>query len=441
VSQQNPEPSHQALPTPFIRVLLVLAFAALLLVRVPDVVFQGGRLWAEEGPIFFWRAAAWPWFVALFLPYDGYLNLVANMGSIIAWNSVRLEYAPAITTAIGLMFQCVPAVLLVCSHDAWLRPRWILIAALLIVATPPLVSEVWLQTLHSQFHLALGCALILALDVPSRRLAWFGGIVLLMAPLCGPAAVALLPLFLARAAIDGSCARLLQAAILGVGTCLQLALFYSFQPGRNYTIDPILLLCVVYLKQILVPLVGGNVAEQSSTLLQASIASHLFPWVPVLITIATVCAFASALLRRRHAASVWLFLAAGTLTGVGYFGSWDNLLTVGGNERYSFLPQVLAALSLLGLAAGHRLPERWVARAGVAWIIGIGILYVARFPPVVGPDLDWVRHGPSWSHEVALWRQDHHHSIVAWPGWKVTLPDPDEAVGVAPNALAASGPN
>lgn len=176
------------------RLLLVVAFAVVLFLRMPDVLY--GRLWAEEGKIFFARAAAMPWFSALLLPYGGYLNLVANAAPIIAWHTVPLEYAPWVTTGIGLIFQCCPAIILVCSRDEWLRPRWSLIAALLIIATPPMVSEVWLQSLHSQFHLALCCALILALDAPQKRLAWFGGVLLFLAPLCGPAASGLLPLWL-----------------------------------------------------------------------------------------------------------------------------------------------------------------------------------------------------------------------------------------------------
>lgn len=412
--------------TPPVRLLLVVAFAVVLFLRMPDVLY--GRLWAEEGKIFFARAAAMPWFSALLLPYGGYLNLVANAAPIIAWHTVPLEYAPWVTTGIGLIFQCCPAIILVCSRDEWLRPRWSLIAALLIIATPPMVSEVWLQSLHSQFHLALCCALILALDAPQKRLAWFGGVLLFLAPLCGPASSGLLPLFFARAMLERSRARLSQTLILAAGTLLQITFFYSHQAGRSYEIRPIILLCDVYIRQIVSPLAGWKAANLASTLLQARLASHLVPWVPVLVTISVFGVFVVALLRRRHAASVWLFLAACLMTFICYFGAFGTgiaLLAVGAEGRYTFLPQVLAGLALLGVATGRRASDYWIARVIVGWLIFIGILYIGAFPPVMGPSwtVNWIIHGPNWRHQVALWHRDPHHPIGIWPrGWTMTLP-------------------
>lgn len=405
----------------------MVIFAILLFLRMPDVLLHG-RLWAEEGKIFFARAAAMRWFHALFLPYGGYLNLVANAGSILAWHIVPLEYAPWVTTSIGLMFQCCPAFLLVCSNDEWLRPWWAKITALLVLATPPMVSEVWLQTLHSQFHLALCCALILALNIPQRRIAWFSSGVLFLAPLCGPAASALLPLFLARSAFERSRARLLQTFILAAGTLIQLTVFYSHQPGRSYGIGLVMLLCLVYIRQILSPLMGWNMANQASTLLQARLASHSFPFVPVLITVTIVGIFAIALVRRRHAASIWLFLAASSMTWIGYFGAFGSgaaLLAVGVEGRYTFLPEVLTGMVVLGLATGHKPPDYWIARVCLAWILVIGVLYMGRCPSVMGPPWmeNWIFHGPNWSHQVALWHHDHYHPVKIWPkGWTMMLP-------------------
>ena len=405
-----------AFDRPLVRTGLVVVFALLLFVRMPDVLH--GRLWAEEGVIFYERAATLPLWQAVFLPYAGYLNLVATAAPVAVRALVPLEAAPWAITFIGLMFQCCPAILLVCARDAWLRPPLARMAALLLIAAAPQVEEVWLQTLHSQFHLALCAAIILALDVPGRRLAIFGGVLLFLGPLCGPPACVVAPLLLARAVIDRSWARLGQTCALGAGAALQMLLFYSHQSGRTYGVGPILLLCIVYIKQIVVPLLGAKAAAHATAQLQARIAAHLLPWRAVTVSLSLFAAFCVALLRSRHAAAVWLFLAACCTGWIGYFGAIGDkraILLIGVGGRYVFLPEVLASLALLALAARSARPERWLARGLVGWMIIVGVRDLRAHDRMI-------KTGPDWRREVALWRQDHTHKLATWPdGWTMRL--------------------
>jgi hypothetical protein len=393
---------------------MVAAFAALALARIPDAALHP-RLWAEEGQVFYLRAAALPWYRALLMPYGGYLNLVANAAPVLARHLVRLEYVPWVTTAVGLLFQCCPAVILATARDAWLRPS-VRAAALLLLATVPRAAETWLQTLHSQFHLTIACALILALDVPTKAAAWFSIATLMLAPLCGLAPVVLVPLFMMRAIIERTAGRLRQAAALSAAALCQIAFFYSHLPGRSYGVGPIMLLCIVYIKQIVLPFAGGAAAEQASAALRARIALHAFPWQPVLATCAGVCAYALALWRGRQGAAIWLFASACPLAWIGYFGAFAdmNLLVVGQGEHYSYGPVALSSLSLLALAAGSLRPERWIARAGVVVLLAVGLLDWADVPAAVGRGSDAMMHGPRWRDEVAAWRRDPNHPIAIW---------------------------
>ncbi len=401
---------------PLARILLVAGFAALLFARMPEVLH--GRLWAEEGIVFYEHAATMPPWHAIFLPYAGYLNLVANAAPVIARALVPLEDAPWIITGIGLIFQCCPAILLVCARDAWLQPRLVRLTALLLIAAAPQVEEVWLQTLHSQFHLALCAAIILALDIPQRRLAVFGGVLLFLGPLCGPPACIMAPLFLARAVIDRSWARLGQTCALGAGAALQVLMFYSSQSGRTYGIGPIVLLCIVYIKQIIIPLLGAKIAAAETARLQARIAAQLFPWRAVTVSLTLFAAVGTALVRGRQAAPIWLFLAACCTGWIGYYGAIGNklgMLLMGGGGRYVFLPEVLASLAMLALAATSTRPERWIARATVALLVLVGVHDLRALDR-------FIKTGPDWQQQVALWRHDHTHPIATWPsGWTMTL--------------------
>jgi hypothetical protein len=426
LNDRRPQKLPSAVPVQLLRLMLLFSFVIILFLRMPDVFF--GRFWAEEGSVFFVTAASLPWWSAMLHSYGGYLNIVANTASVIAFHAVPLEDAPLVTTAIGLAFQCCPAILLLYSRDAWLKSQWTVIAALLIIATPPMVTEVWLQSMHSQFHLALCCAIILALDLPTRPMAWFSGIILFIAPLCGPAGASLLPLFLARAAVDRSWPRFLQALILTLGTIIQFAFFYSHQAGRVYHINPLILIYDVYVRQILTPLGGWKIAHIASVSIQQHLANHLVPWVPLVATCSIVILIAFGLWRRGTAAFVWLFVAAGLTTVVSYYGAFDTgmvLLAPNLEGRYTFIPQILAALAVLGLATGTKAPDCWIAGAVVVALIAIGILCMSGYRPISGPAwmVKWIIHGPDWHHEVALWRLDPSLALRVWPdGWTMTLP-------------------
>jgi hypothetical protein len=71
--------------------LLVALFIVLICARMPDVILHG-RFWAEEGRDFFRYAWENPWYRALARPYGGYLNLVANGGTLLAHVLVPLKY-------------------------------------------------------------------------------------------------------------------------------------------------------------------------------------------------------------------------------------------------------------------------------------------------------------------------------------------------------------
>lgn len=383
---------------------------------MPDAVLQG-RFWAEEGTIFYRRAATMPVWDALFAPYGGYLNIVANAAPIVARTVVPLEYAPWITTGIGLLFQCLPAVLLVWSRDAWLRRPLVRAACLLLVATPPATEEVWLQTLHAQFQLALCCALILALDVPAGARRWFGFVPLFLGPLSGPAAACLSPLFLLRAAIDRSPGRLAQGLVLSTAAAVQFLFFYSSQGGRDHGISLTIAACVFTIKQVITPFLGRLRAEALAAGLQGRIAAGLFPFRAVATAALVLAALIVMAVRRRLNAPVWLLTSAVILFAVAVYGSLSagmGLLTVGEAGRYSFVPQVLIGLALAAVATGPRW-DAWVAWAAVIWLIAVGVCDLTRTSPAM-------ETGPNWRDEVAQWRQDRSHAIAIWPrGWFMHL--------------------
>jgi hypothetical protein len=402
---------------------LLLAFIGLLFIRIPNVFI--GRLWAEEGLIFLPQAIVLPWYEAIFAPYGGYLNIIANTAPLIGYYFLPLEYLPIATTGIGLIFQCVPALIVLFAQDRWLQNTYIRAAALLLIATPAMATEVWLQSLHSQFHLALAVALVLALEPPQSPLKWLYRLSLFLGPLCGPASIVLGPFFIIRAAFDRTRERYIQTSVLLFASILQFALFYSRQSGRSYDFDLVIACCFVFVKLIALPFSGEWAAQKAGAFYFDVIARHEFPILPVVATLALGLMFLIMVVRQKCGSGFWLAASASILTAAGIFGAFNTpaeMIKLS-ELRYSFLPQVLTGLAILALAAFSNGVVQRALFGLSSWIILVGTMYVFSVPLIKEHGADYIIQGPSWAAELELAQRDPDHSIRLWPGgWVVKLP-------------------
>ena len=402
------------------RGLILGVFALLVCVRMPEILLKG-RFWAEEGRNFFHAAWVMPPLQALFNSYGGYLNIVANASTLAARWIMPLPLAPYLTIAIALLFQLLPPLLLLTSRDAWLQPQIVRFGGILLLLLAPGSGEIWLQTLHCQFELALCSAMILALDVPAGRAAAGRLAILLLAPLCGPGAIVLAPLFLMRAAMDRTPERLVQALTLLAGSAIQLLLFFHSFSERGYTLNPLILLWIVALRHLAVPFLGLSRAAALLAAMRLQLTAGRLP-IPILMTVLPILVFVPfgwATLRRRSQYPAFWLLASGILIGTaGYYGAIGGatgLFDVHFGERYVYVPQALFGLAALILAATATGWTARIASVAVIWLIVVGAMDFER-PWKPASD------GPSWRAEVAAWKRDPTHMLRLWPdGWSMTL--------------------
>src|SRR5579864_373293 len=257
------------------RLVLLVAFAALLVFRLPGS-WVHGRFQDEEATVFLAYAWHYPWRDALFRPFAGYWNLGATASTVLLVQLVKtgfvpLERAPYVTMGIAFVVQLLPAVLILTGSAQWLRNRLATAAALLIIAIAPATEEVFFNVLHIQFHLALCAALILALDVPRGwhvRVAY--GMLLFAAPLCGPGAIVLVPLFGLRALLDRDRRRLPQLAALAAGAAVQLLIFYGPSPVRGHSRGPGTVAAGMFVRMIALPFLGTEEAYKAAALIYGS---------------------------------------------------------------------------------------------------------------------------------------------------------------------------
>ena len=413
---------------------LLLLVAVLTIVRLPQAWAQG-RFLCEEGGIFF--AYAWhrPATEALFRSFAGYLNLGANAVTLLDARLVRagvlsLENAPYLTMVVALLFQLLPAVLLLTARGEWLSRRWAVMAALLMTVLMPKTEEIFTNTLHIQFYLMLCAGLILALGVPPSRWARFSyALLLFLAPLCGPGAIVLLPIFALRTLVDRTRARLAQTVALAFGSAVQLFVFFTPSPVRGQFLDPVTLAATMFIRLIVMPLSHHSLANRWGKLIHASReAGGIGWWIAAAIAVACFGALLWTAWKERRGPAIWLVLAGLAFAIVSFGGgmiAFDarEYFSVGSAQRYNFLPLVLLGLALVVLAQRSR-----TARVLCALILLAGAIAYPRPQRELG-------YGPAWSGEVAVWRLDHDHPLRTWPGnWTMDLSDHDRPCSMPPAA-------
>jgi hypothetical protein len=400
--------------------LLMLAFALLVVLKMPFALTVG-RFWAEDGKIYFAYAWSHGWLDALAAEHISYISIVPNAATLLAARLTSLESAPVLTAATALVIQLLPPALLASSGVPWLRNPFSLALAFALVLIPPGGSEIWLNTATSQFHLMLCVGIVLASDA---RRGWPGllqsGSVAL-ASLNGPGAAFLAPLFLARAVLDRSGTRTMQTALLVFGALVQFAVHLRAPAGiRQMGIDPALLATIIYVKHILLPVTGEDIANRLSANLPSALAAGRWPRRATILVVAALgwLFVVSYRTDRRHA--FWLAAAGMVILLLSYFGALDKrtLVIPGVGGRYAFAPNALFSLTLLSVVAEGGRPARSVAGAIIVAIVIAGCGDYFRLP-------DSMKQGPNWRLEVAAWRQDPSRPLQIWPnGWHMTLAGP-----------------
>jgi hypothetical protein len=404
--------SHVSLPEAvWPTVLLLLVYAAAVSVRMPQILLKG-RFWAEEGAIYFLNGRNLSWYDALIAVHTGYLNLAASIGTLLAARLVPIEAAPWVSTGFAMLIQLCPPLLLLTSRASWLRSGRAKAAALLLLLSATPSAEVWLNTITSQFHLAVATALILALPLRDGPTRWFQSGLLVLAPFSGPTSSVLAPLFILRAYVDRSRQRLEQGALLGCVGAVQLVMILLHpEPSREIGITPRLLALVIYVKQLLLPLLGTVRTETLTHDLIRDMLAGRSLWMPLLLSATWMTAIVLAAWQSRVSEARWLVAAGAVLMAASYFGALGqhiDLLLATFGDRYSYAPMALFNLALLAVALGAR---GWLQ--GAAAVVLCVILWTGMHEYFSPPRM--MQDGSSWWEEIARWHADPAYRVQFWP--------------------------
>ena len=207
---------------------ILLIFVLFLIFYRSPYIFLNGRFVAEEGSFWFRNAYLFgpiKGITQVFLG-SGYLNLWSNISSVVA-SMLPLELSPFGTVYMSFFVQLFLVIYIIFSESNFLKNGFDkFFICLLTLITPPMVAEVWLNTLTSQVYFSMLTILIFFQNYSSSNIInKLSPIILLISGLSSLIPCVLFPFFLYKWYIQKSFSNLLNCITLGLATLFQLSIF------------------------------------------------------------------------------------------------------------------------------------------------------------------------------------------------------------------------
>jgi hypothetical protein len=367
----------------------------LICLRTPRLLLYG-RVFAEEGSTYLRYAWETGFVDALLAPHQGYYSLVPNLCTIIDARVLPLAEAALFLTWASLAIQLLTAWLaLTCEAFPNLTSR-AMAAVIVTVAAPS--NETWLNTINSQFYLAI-CAGIILISTPSR----LRNAVLVAAGLTGILSCLLTPFFWLGAYRNH--ARRAQTVIITVCTAVQISIMLHVGL-RHAEHHPGYFAEAFLSKNVIFPYLGQIPARLASQFaihhLSAFYVCTSFVLVALVLVFLYLRFSGTALLLCAMGVWVQIFSLWGAMNG------GTELIRASAEPRYFLICNVFIGLAFVLLYGETK------SRAALA---AIALMTIAGLTDY---GLRWrdLQSGPVWSREVMYWRQHPEQKFQTEPyGW------------------------
>jgi hypothetical protein len=209
------------------KIILLIFFLLLIFYRSP-YIFINGRFVAEEGSFWFRNAYLFGPIKGLTQIFfgSGYLNLWANISSVVA-SFLPLEFSPFGTVYMAFSVQLFLLIYIIFSESNFLKSGYDkFFICLITLVTPPMVAEVWLNTLTSQVYFSMITILIyFQKNSFENFFNKLSPIILLISGLTSLIPCVLFPFFFYKWHVQKNYSNLLNLFTLGFATTLQLFIF------------------------------------------------------------------------------------------------------------------------------------------------------------------------------------------------------------------------
>jgi hypothetical protein len=417
-------PDHSTLRS---RALALAGVFLLALLARSAWLLTGGRLWAEEGTLYYAPLQDAGLGQAVTLVVRGNYQLLANLSAWLA-GTVPALWAAHVTTGLALLtgFVVVTQLAQLSLERGW-KP-WTMLAGIVVLAWMPSGYEIYLTSTNIQWLCSVSVLLLVLLDPAAwGRRAKMGATAWAAAcALTGVPPLTMAPLMLWRAWRSRSRPHLVWALLLVAGAAVQVAVILSHShDDRSFRFDGYVTVLAFMSQVVFAPIMG--VQGLQPLLDQAALVGAPAVIFSLLVLGAALLAAALRLAWIQEGARfVGLLASASVLTVVvntyAALGNQKEFISAWSGGRYFFLAQVCWLLLLVAAANAPRTGYR----AGAAALLALGIA-TGWHESRTGAWKEFIVSGPSWPMTVKDCQDRRPCQVPVWPmamGWTFELRRP-----------------
>lgn len=399
-----------------IKILLFFLFFGLIFFRSPYIFFNG-RFMSEEGTIFFANAFNHGFLYSLlFVDFNsGYINFWANLSGIFAsW--FPLEFSPRASNLFSAMPMLIVTYYILFEKSyLFLDLKKKIIGCLLVIVSPFIVTEVWLNSINSQIFLGIFTLITALINFENCKLKFTVLFLLFISGISGVYSCALTPIFLYKYIKFGNSQDKYNFYILLICTILQFLLIIysktsgSLYPGKIHGLNFDLIINYFY-NIIVKSFFGYSITNYFLKFLKLNIFFYI-----LIISIFGLFLFYFSIKFLKNTVSsnftilslTYSFLA---ISGLVLIGAVDNY--VGG--RYAVLPSLSLVLIIFAFSI-------FVTNKNFSYILSFFVFFSLSVGIYEYKFNNKYKHFilcyecPNWKNEVAKWKKNKNYPLKIWP--------------------------
>ena len=208
------------------KIILFITIILLAFFKSP-FIFLNGRFVAEEGSLWFYNSYFNGPLSGLFQIYteNGYFNLWPNIASVFA-TFVPLEISPYVTVYFAFLVKIYLFSFIIFQNSIFLKTNFEkFIVVLIVLASPPMVAEVWLNTLTSQVYFTLIVLMIFFQTNTNNFYSKSSSVVLFISTLSSITSCIFTPFFLIKYIKEKNKLNFLNLVSIFIGSFIQTCIF------------------------------------------------------------------------------------------------------------------------------------------------------------------------------------------------------------------------
>ncbi len=391
----------------FLALLIIIFYRSPYILLNSRFVSEEGFYWFRnsyvEGPIYglfqiFWQA--------------GYFNLWANIGSVLALIP-PIEYAPFATVYLSLFLKLfIIYYILNSSSSLLINIYYKVISSFLVILSPPIVPEIWLNTLNSQSFFGILTVLIFfqnnedqkPIHATSPYVLFIGGMSALY--VC-----ALSPFFLVKYLLTKNKTDFKNFIFIAFATLIQFAIVI-YTKVNNMVFDvrfqPSIEKLINYCYNVVVKSILGRETSQYIIGNLYNINTSILLIIFLCFIFIAIYLFIFLTKKEKDKTLIFLFLFFITESLLVFIGSWGSQV----QGRYAVVPGIILLFIFLRLVQYDQKIIKIISMIIIFFSLMAGsyeFKHNAKYPSFL------ICMGcPHWKEEIKIWKNNPNYRIKIW---------------------------